>query len=72
VARTDALTALRRQLGTDAPDGLGRLSDEELRDLTTALRDARRRQARALAEAGDRALDHIPRLLRGPVRRIVG
>ena len=33
---------------------------------------ARRRQAKALADAGDRALGQIPRLLRGPVRRIVG
>jgi hypothetical protein len=25
-----------------------------------------------LAEAGDRALSHIPRLLRGPIKRVVG
>lgn len=70
--RTDALTALRAQLGTGAADGLAQLSNDELRDLLTAVDDARRRQARALAEAGERALGHIPRLLRGPVRRIVG
>jgi hypothetical protein len=72
VPRRDALTGLRSQLGAGAPDGLAQLSDEELRDLAAAVGDARHRQARALAEAGERALGHIPRLLRGPVRRIVG
>lgn len=70
--RTDALSALHAQLGAAAPDGLTQLSDDELFDLTAAVGEARRRQKRALAEAGDRALSHIPRLLRGPVRRIVG
>lgn len=70
--RRDALSALRAQLGAAAPEGLGGLSDDELRDLITAVDDARRRQSRALGEAGERALGHIPRLLRGPVRRIVG
>jgi hypothetical protein len=54
------------------PDGLRELADEELADLAAAVADARHRQAAALAEAGDRALSHIPRLLRGPVKRIVG
>jgi hypothetical protein len=43
-----------------------------LADLGAALAEARHRQAAALAEAGDRALSHIPRLLRGPIKRIVG
>ena len=68
----DAFTALRAQLGDTAPDSLRTLSDTELRDLSAALADARHRQAAALAEAGDRALSHIPRLLRGPIKRIVG
>ncbi len=70
--RKDALAALHAQLGAHAPDGLAQLSEDELRHLAHALRDARHRQAQALAEAGERALGHIPRLLRGPVRRIVG
>jgi hypothetical protein len=72
VPRRDALSALDAQLGAAAPDGLGQLSDDELCHLAAAVSDARRRQARALGEAGERALGHIPRLLRGPVRRIVG
>lgn len=68
----DAYTALVAQLGDNAPDSLRTLSDSELRDLSDALADARHRQAAALAEAGDRALGHIPRLLRGPIKRIVG
>jgi hypothetical protein len=68
----DAHTALNKQLGDSAPDSLRTLSDSELRDLSDALADARHRQAVALAEAGDRALSHIPRLLRGPIKRIAG
>jgi hypothetical protein len=64
--------ALRRQLGDGLPDGLKRLDDEHLRDLAQAIADTRRRQGAALAAAGDRALGLIPRLLRGPIRRIVG
>lgn len=68
----DAFSALRAQLGGSAPEALRQLRDEDLRDLASAIAEARSRQARALAEAGDRALGHVPRLLRGPVRRIVG
>lgn len=68
----DAFSALSAQLGGTAPDSLRELTVDELRDLGAAVADARHRQAAALAEAGDRALSHIPRLLRGPIRRIVG
>lgn len=71
-APRDGFSALRAQLGDGAPQALRELRPEELRDLAAAIDDARRRQAMALREAGDRALRHIPRLLRGPVRRIVG
>ncbi|MDQ6835961.1 MAG: hypothetical protein M3016_07205 [Actinomycetota bacterium] len=63
---------LRAQLGGQPPEGLRMLTGEQLADLAEAIGDARRRQNRALAAAGERALSHIPRLLRGPVRRIVG
>lgn len=69
---TDAYEALRAQVGDPIPDGVRALRPEELRDLASAVQDARRRQTKALAQAGERALSHIPRLLRGPVRRIVG
>jgi hypothetical protein len=64
--------ALAEQLGGRLPEGIGALADEELEDLAGAVRAARRRQAKALAEAGERALNRIPRLLRGPVRKVTG
>jgi hypothetical protein len=66
------LEGLEAELGDSLPAGLSALSDEQLGDLAQAVKDARRRQAAALAAAGERALEHIPRLLRGPVRRVVG
>lgn len=68
----DAFSALSKQLRGNAPDALRELSDQELADLSAAIADARHRQAAALSEAGDRALRHIPRLLRGPIKRVVG
>jgi hypothetical protein len=67
-----AFSALRKQLGGNVPEGLEPLDDEQLLHLADAVRDARHRQAAALADAGDRALGHVPRLLRMPIRRIVG
>jgi hypothetical protein len=68
----DAFTALSAQLRGTAPDRLRELAEDELADLAAAVAGARHRQAAALAEAADRALGHIPRLLRGPIKRIVG
>jgi hypothetical protein len=67
-----ARRALEEQTGGPVPEGLNVLSDDELRHLAEAIRTARSRQAEALAAAGERALGKIPRLLRGPVRRVVG
>jgi uncharacterized protein involved in exopolysaccharide biosynthesis len=64
--------ALRARLGGTPPGGLRVLAGPELEDLNTAIADARRRQGEALAAAGESALGYIPRLLRGPVRRVVG
>ena len=64
--------ALKEQLGNRLPKGTTALADEELQDLAEAVRAARRRQAKALADAGERALNKIPRLLRGPVRKAAG
>jgi hypothetical protein len=68
----EGLKALRAQLGDGLPDGLEQLDGDDLTDLAQAVADTRRRQRAALAAAGDRALGMIPRLLRGPIRRIVG
>jgi hypothetical protein len=66
------LAAVEAQIGSEPPAGLTRLSDEELNDLATAIRDARRRQAAEIEAAAERALGYVPRLLRGPLRKVVG
>ena len=66
------LAALEAQLGSQPPAGVARLDAEEVADLTSAIRDARRRQAAEIEGVGDRALSFVPRMLRGPIRRIVG
>lgn len=68
----EGLEALSAQLGTDLPAGVRELGDEQLADLAAVIREARRRETVALAQAGEQALRHIPRVLRGPVRRVAG
>ncbi len=68
----DADRALEAQLGVALSDGLKKLTDAEAADLAQAIRAARRRQAQALDQAANRALDRIPRLLRVPIRKITG
>jgi hypothetical protein len=68
----DGLQSLRDELGDGLPAGLRQLDAEQLDHLAQAVADTRHRQRAALAAAGDRALGMIPRLLRGPIRRIVG
>lgn len=70
--KKDALKALRAQLGDEIPKGVVRLEAEHVHDLADAVKDARHRQAQALAAASERAFSHIPRLLRGPIRRVLG
>lgn len=67
-----AARALSDELGGSLPEGLEQLDDDELGELADALRTARERQAAVLEQATDEALGHVPRLLRGPVRRILG
>ena len=65
--------ALRAELGAPPPKGLAaQLSDEESERLATTIHAAREHQRAALAQAGEAAFNHIPRLLRGPIRRLVG
>jgi hypothetical protein len=65
-------SVLETELGATPPTGLSSLSAEQQDDLAAAIKDAKRRHAQALAEAGENALSLIPRLLRGPVRRMFG
>jgi hypothetical protein len=68
----EPLAALRTQLRASPPPALRGLSGADLDDLAAAVEAARRRQAAELAAAGDLAFNHIPRLLRGPIRRVLG
>jgi hypothetical protein len=70
--REDGLDALAAELRAAPPAGVAALADEHLSHLAAAVASARRRQAAELQAAGDRAMSAIPRLLRGPIRRVVG
>lgn len=63
---------LREQLRSEPPEGLSALSGAHLRHLADAIGAARRRQAEALEAAGEQAFGYVPRLLRGPIRKILG
>lgn len=65
--------ALARELGVSPPAGvLGALSDAELQALVDVIHSARRRQSAATRAAGDRALNNLPWIVRGPVKKIIG
>jgi len=69
----EASGALASELRQSPPAGLLKALDEaELGNLTEAIRQQRHRQTAAVRAAGDQALANLPRLVRGPVRRIVG
>jgi hypothetical protein len=69
---TDRLNALEEQLGAKPPEALAALTDGQVRDLVGAVKEARHRQAAELAAAGEQALRHIPKLLRAPLRKMLG
>lgn len=72
MSREETNRELRSQLRAKPPTALSALSDEELADLNGAIKEARHRQAAELQAAGERAFGHIPRLLRGPIRKVMG
>jgi hypothetical protein len=67
----DGVAALTAQLRGTPPAGVARLSDGDLHHLASAVQTARRRQAAELDAAGQQALSRIPRLLRGPIRKVI-
>lgn len=66
-----ATRILKPELGGNVPGGLGTLSEDELHAFAGVLRVAKRRQSRELEAAVEAALDIVPRLLRGAVRKIL-
>lgn len=63
--------ALQKQLRAEPPAALD-LPDEELQQLADLIRNARATQGKELEASLLGALDHIPRPLRGPVRKVFG
>ena len=68
---TSPTQRLEAELDDRVPDGLEALTDEELTDIVDRLHDAKLRQSEALEVAMEQALEIVPRLLRGPVRKIL-
>ncbi len=66
-----AMRSLEAELGDRVPDGLERLTDEELSDLADCLHDAKLRQSQSLDDAIEEALEIVPRLLRGSMRKVL-
>ena len=71
-AEAAALARFRDALDGAEPAGLESLSASQLAFLADAVTRARRHHAEELRAATTTALGHVPKLLRGPVRRIVG
>lgn len=67
-----SLDELRDALDGAEPAGFEHADPAHLAALADAVADARHRHRVALRESTEEALGHVPRLLRGPVRRIVG
>ncbi len=66
-----AVDTLERQLGGSVPAGLEALSVAERATLAGLLAAAKQRQAQELTEGIEDSLDFVPRLVRGPVRKIL-
>lgn len=67
--RVSGSEALSRQLRAEVPAGLG-ISDADQERLADLVRSARKAQGAELERSLLAALDHLPRLLRGPVRKL--
>ena len=66
------LKELSAELGASAPGELAVLSDKELAELVSCLRQAKRAQREQIRRAFDSALSHVPFLLRGPLKKMLG
>lgn len=68
---TDSNAALRDILGAEPPAGLTVLNDADQQALADKLAQAQTAQQAQLRSALEDALRHVPRLLRGTVRRVL-
>ena len=67
----DAIDILELQLGARIPEGLEVLADDELLVLADLLAEAKASQARELEAGVGGSLEIVPRLMRGPVRKML-
>jgi len=68
---SDARRTLENELDGRVPDGLSALKEEELTDFADRLHAAKECQSQALESGIDQALEIVPRLARGSVRKIL-
>jgi hypothetical protein len=66
------MDALREALRAEPRPGCEKLAAADADDLAAAIRSARERQGAELRAALNGAYDHVPRLLRGPLRKVFG
>jgi hypothetical protein len=62
---------LKSELGGKVPHGMDGLAEADMSAFAAVLHDAKDRQSRDLEDAVDQALEIVPRLLRGTIRRIL-
>ena len=67
----DNRALLAQELGGQPPQDIAVLKADEVAALVEALRQARRHQKDQLKQAMEKALGHLPLLLRAPVRKIL-
>lgn len=66
------LQKLNTELGFAAPAELAVLTDAELAELASCLKQAKSAQKEQIRRAFDSALSHVPFLLRGPLKKMLG
>jgi DNA polymerase III delta subunit len=68
----EAFRALSRALHeAEPPAELAQLSEDQLRELATAIEEVHQHQEESLQQAMEEALSHIPGMLRKSVRRML-
>lgn len=72
--KTDTKAALAHSLGSTTRDlaFLDVLDEKALQHLQTDIERAKAQHAESLRKAMEAALNHLPRLLRGPIRKLFG
>ncbi len=67
-----SVSSLQNELGGAPPADIFKLQDGEIEALTRALAQARASQSAALDQALTRALEFVPGMMRGTIRRVLG